>query len=438
MQGFKKLLRGGTVQERKTAVIMTIFLAMMATLIFAGQTQAKESSNGQRLVGTYAPPTGDISQARISSKGQGNAAECHAVASGEACIEWKPVSQKRRSLSLARVKGADASDATCSVTPGEWTYSRKSYCANLEGTYTLRDLSKPPKVTGTAVFFATIGATLSQTTGSWEEKQTMTVALTTDKVKSLSFSWLSNCTPSCTPTKPSPWLGSANLKMGQTAAGTSNYTANPGAGKQVGVTTSFAIQVVVPGVAGSNLIAQDNPRKVRCDTTFSNDTSTGCVISDVQPQLVLPLSQYGAAAATYAWAQQKLIDRWGTAGNPLRRLGDEAIAKANRTRTCGSGASRPFIPLPNEVTDDSCDEYPFAGTLEGGKNGALCADVVPKLQNGVWNFYQDPNSPAFTGNEPCIRGHVPSGQNSAAGGKFGANNQAERIIPDEKFQVVIS
>ncbi len=417
---------------------MTIFLAMMTTLIFSGQAQAKETSNGQRLVGTYAPPQEDPRELRIGSKDQGSGPECHAVASGEACIEWKPVSQTRRSISPAGAKTADAAEATCSISPGKWTYTRKSYCANLEGTYTLWDQSKPPKVTGTAIFFATIGSTLSQTSGSWEEKQTMTVASATGKVNSLSFSWLSNCTPSCTPTKPSPWLGSVNLKVGQTAAGTSNYTANPGAGKHVGVTTSFAIQVVVPGVAGIHLLAKDNPRKVRCDTTFSNNTSTGCVISDVQPQLVLPLSEYGAAAATYAWAQQKLIDQWGTAGNPLKRLGDEAIATANRTRTCGSGASRPFIPQPSEVTDDSCDEYPFAGTHEGGKNGALCADVIPKLQNGVWNFYQDLNSPAVTGNEPCIRGHVPSGENSAAGGKFGVNNRTERIIPDEKFQVVIS
>lgn len=51
-----------------------------------------------------------------------------------------------------------------------------------------------------------------------------------------------------------------------------------------------------------------NSRQVRCDTTFSNNTSTGCVISDVRPQLVMSESQYGAAAATYNWGEQILID----------------------------------------------------------------------------------------------------------------------------------
>ncbi len=132
------------------------------------------------------------------------------------------------------------------------------------------------------------------------------------------------------------------------------------------------------------------------------------------------------------------MDRWGSTSNPLRRLADSAAAEANRKRVCEEGATRPFTRRPDVVVNDSCDEYPFAATHEGGRNGALCADVIPQLENGIWQFYGDPAAPAFTGNEPCIRGHVPLEQNVAAGGKLGSNSQTERIIPDEKFEVVIT
>ncbi|WP_456154362.1 NucA/NucB deoxyribonuclease domain-containing protein [Streptomyces lydicus] len=44
------------------------------------------------------------------------------------------------------------------------------------------------------------------------------------------------------------------------------------------------------------------------------------------------------------------------------------------------------MTLPATVPDGSCDEYPFAGSYQGGTNGGLCADVVPLLENGVWSF----------------------------------------------------
>lgn len=181
-----------------------------------------------------------------------------------------------------------------------------------------------------------------------------------------------------------------------------------------------------------------NPRQVRCDTTFANNTSTGCIIPSICAQFILPLSAYGAAAATYGFAENNFIDHWGADDSPRQRLADENAQTANRTNACGSGASRQFVTLPAIVSNDSCDEYPIAGSYQGGTNGGLCADIVLLLQNGVWNFYQDPNAPAVTFNEPCVRGHVPSDQNSAAGGKLGSNNQTERVLDSEKFDVVIT
>lgn len=76
---------------------------------------------------------------------------------------------------------------------------------------------------------------------------------------------------------------------------------------------------------------------------------------------------------------------------------------------------------------------------QGGTNGGLCADVFP-LQDasGTWNLYEDPNAPAVTQNEPCLRGHVPQSENSAVGGALGAFAQNQRVLDLEKYTVLIT
>ncbi len=80
-------------------------------------------------------------------------------------------------------------------------------------------------------------------------------------------------------------------------------------------------------------------------------------------------------------------------------------SKANRYRTCEEGSSIPFH-RQDDIQDDSCDEYPFAGTFEGGTNGGLCAEILPKFEDGGWKIYYFVGRQP-TGNEPCVRGHVP-------------------------------
>jgi hypothetical protein len=205
------------------------------------------------------------------------------------------------------------------------------------------------------------------------------------------------------------------------------------------ITTSYDLNVTQPGAVPTIPdVRWSNPREVRCDTTFADNTSTGCVIPSIRAGLTLPLSTYGAAAATYAFAENNFIDEWGSAANPLKRLADPDSQEANRKSTCGTGAARPFVYLDDIVPDDSCDEYPFAATYQGGTNGGLCADIIPQLEDGTWNFYQDPNAPAVTFNEPCVRGHVPNGENGAAGLALGRNSQNERVIDAEPFVLVVT
>ncbi|CAM5315786.1 hypothetical protein SXANM310S_03897 [Streptomyces xanthochromogenes] len=93
------------------------------------------------------------------------------------------------------------------------------------------------------------------------------------------------------------------------------------------------------------------------------------------------------------------------------------------------------------MPDDSCDEFPFAATQEGGKAGTLCVDILPQQVGDVWDVsnvkvLRNGNVKA---NAPCVRGHVTNKDNVDAGSKeFGAAVRSDRILDGEAFQVIIA
>ncbi|MFM9371887.1 hypothetical protein [Streptomyces sp. Da 82-17] len=91
-----------------------------------------------------------------------------------------------------------------------------------------------------------------------------------------------------------------------------------------------------------------------------------------------------------------------------------------------------------QIPDDSCDEFPFAGSFEGGTDGAQCADIVPLFENGQWRIYEARVDKPVTFTEPCVRAHVPEGANFSAGGKYGAFVKDQRVLDTEKYGVSVS
>ncbi|WP_159043366.1 hypothetical protein [Streptomyces sp. NBRC 110028] len=92
--------------------------------------------------------------------------------------------------------------------------------------------------------------------------------------------------------------------------------------------------------------------------------------------------------------------------------------------------------MPDVIPDDSCDEFPFAKSYEGGTPGLLCAEVIPgQISPGMWEVRDaDPGRPVkFT--EKCARGHVPRPENGAAGGKLGSFASLQRVLDLEKYNV---
>jgi hypothetical protein len=80
---------------------------------------------------------------------------------------------------------------------------------------------------------------------------------------------------------------------------------------------------------------------------------------------------------------------------------------------------------------------PSPRPYEGGTNGGLCADIVPLLEKGRWQIYEANPAKPVTGNEPCVRGHVPESQNTGAGGELGRFAQSQRVLDLEPYTMTV-
>jgi hypothetical protein len=355
----------------------------------------------------------------------------------EACVTTSTTPAKpagRQSLSAAQPTAsvAAADDATCTITvPGQWTYNRFGYCVSgLTVLYVLKDGNG--KEIGTGTLDVTTSALLPADGTTWSEHVTVTMTGATGAVTSLTAKFRSACSAGCQATKNAPWYGGTLVK-GDARNGRVTYASTPAAGTQVQFTTSYELYVAAPGAQIIDPSASwSNPERIRCDDDVRATGSTGtpgpgCVVPSVMPVVDIN-GAAGAAAAGYLWAQQNLADGWGR-DKPLTRA---KSGIADRTaRTCGG--SKPFQPMPDFVTDDTCDTFPFAATHEGGTDGAQCAEIIPNDTGGGWNIH----TLGDTGG-PCVRAHVPLADKQSAEAQLDAGFASQRVVEAEQFKVAVT
>ncbi|MGW3660635.1 hypothetical protein ACWD6R_35525 [Streptomyces sp. NPDC005151] len=388
--------------------------------IKAADLPAPESEQGQVKIGTGKSCSPIQSSARAALGG-----------AAMACVETRPLAASRTATAWTAEQTADAE--ACDITqPGYWTWTRTGgMCLNgQEVTYTL--WNDKGAVLGTGLMDVKSSMDLSATNVSWNELITVKVIAVTGQVTSLNVSFDVSCTSACSAPSNRPWTGARTLGVGAQASGSVTYNSNVASGASDSFQTKYHMYVTTTGnIPTQPNVNWDSPvqAKIRCDAEL---TTPGCVIPERRATLEYSLSDpnHGAAAAAYGFAQANLRG-WA----PLSRA--DGLNDANRARTCGSQSSDPFVLLPQYVPNDSCDEFPFAGSFEGGTDGALCADIVPLFQNGQWMIYEARTDKPVTFNEPCIRGHVALEANQSAGGKYGAFVKNQRILDTEKYNVNI-
>lgn len=149
------------------------------------------------------------------------------------------------------------------------------------------------------------------------------------------------------------------------------------------------------------------------------------------PTLFVSRADYGSSADMIDWAQQNLSGHWGleNTGAPLHRFQNVEERKANRRAICGRSK---FTKDP-AITDDTCDEFPFAGAYESGASNGVdhgkdCAQVTAvRADDTGANAAGWPTITLvgpFTGEERCVRGHIPGDFNSDLGGTYGVPSRA--------------
>lgn len=414
----------------------TLAASLATTVVPTSAAAAAEPAHGRMLavIAPERPPAPTAITAPVAAE------------TGQQCTPTPTGSRERRaggvafcvridksapsSLSTTNIAAADS--FTCSVTgTNQMQYQRFESCLKITVSGALVNSNGAPIGTATINFVNSV--TLNATTSAFEQQLTATVAATTGSVSQVAVSLTASCTSACTTTKANPWTGVKLLSRGQSATGTVAHSETLAKGAQDSFRLRYSAFITVPNAIPAQPTASwDGVVNLRCDNIVGN--TAGCVYPGAQPDLQLSVATYKAAAMTYLWAQTYLPDAWGD-GTPLRRLADESAANANRNRTCEDGT---FIRLPNPpVPDDSCDEFPFAATHEGGTVGSLCADIAVIPEDGTWQVYEaNPNKPV-TGTEKCVRGHVTLLDNTNAGGELGRFTPRVRLLDLDKYTLTI-
>lgn len=338
------------------------------------------------------------------------------------------VRKPRAAAPPAAAPAAAADTGSCAVAGGTWWYSRFAYCVHsLTVLYTLKDTNGG--VVGTGTLNVSSSSVLPAQGTTWKEKVAVTMTGATGAVTALNVKFRAACSAGCTVTKAAPWTGKKVVKD-QLISGDVSYASTPAAGTAVDFTTSYQMYVTMPGAQITDPNASwDNPEKIRCDHA-AGTPEPGCVVPSKMP--VVKMSDQpspagaGAAAAGYLWAQNNLAG-WGTA-KPLTRAKDGVADRS--ARTCGTFRARTDI-----VPGDSCGEFPFGESGEGGVDGAQCTELLPRQStSGGWVVDVLDGGAG----RPCARAHVPLADRQAAQGRLSEEFANQRVVDGERFELEVS
>lgn len=320
---------------------------------------------------------------------------------------------------LAAVPCASAPDA-------EWQLSRFTSCWHAGLTYTAYD-AKTHAPVGGARFTVAQYTELASNKTDWTERAELTFV---DKSawgvavgKFMWANWSASCDSACSTTTSAPFPANTPITPGSTRSGSIAFTNPQAKGSADSFRTSYTLQLVLTGSLGDAPVQYSAP-PLRCDNQVGN--TAGCVVSVFTPTFNVDRIEFPAAAVGVQWAQDNLPSHPGKrgAGEPLHRQANLTIQRANRTRICGQNWA-PDSTVPN----DSCDEFPFAATREGGSmDGIDCAEIIPHANGTVTVF-----KPA--GSSTCARAHVPLPQNTDVGGDLGQFVQDQRVVDGDAYWV---
>jgi hypothetical protein len=209
---------------------------------------------------------------------------------------------------------------------------------------------------------------------------------------------------------------------------------HPGAGGIHNISVRWVDSFMCTGCVNAASVSYVFPLNVRCDGQANTGAAEGCAIPSFVPQLALTGYSSGNTATAFVSYIQRNVDNWGQypSGRLLTRLNNPSQASVNRAAMCAG-----FTPLPL-VTNDSCDEYPFASSYQSGnmlgQTASQCSQVVPQYAAGTWTYA---TYPGYSTSQRCGIGHTRLSDNQSVGGMYSAFIQNNRVIDGDPFWVGI-
>jgi hypothetical protein len=350
------------------------------------------------------------------------------------CVTSTPTVAPSNAPAPARV-GARAVPAVSSACPapgGQWVVRTRYDDCSLQGwIFTAMDLNG--KNIGQATFLINQDMILAESSEFFVENDTITYSNATGFFTMLQpgFPGYAQFFPSCTaPCQVVSVPGEFPMTPSEVESFPVTFETPTGVGAVVNTSVSYQMTFMIPDAISDNVARWNNPAPIRCDNDVApGATTVGCVFPGYTPTLVVPASVYGTAAVNIAVGETFLRGNPGYL-TPLHR-GDTADRQGNMDAVCDSTFFHNTLLVPN----DSCDEYPFASSLESGGQlsltGVNCLETVPQIVNGVWKvwFLTAPVG------QQCERGHVPNDQNTAVGGPLSVLYSANRMLIGDAYFV---
>ncbi|MFJ9742107.1 DNA/RNA non-specific endonuclease [Streptomyces sp. NPDC101166] len=432
---------GRATGRRVRSTVLTVLTALTLVLTTAATSPAAEPparAKASSSTKSAAPSAGTTETSRF------------AAGSGEECTPTAPGSKERRAGAVescvtvtpapvtAKTRTAAAATAdSCSITnPGNYSYERFSYCVTgIVVTYIMRD-SRGLEI-GRGTLAVSTSADLSPTATTWNEHVTVAMTSASGDVTSLSAKFRASCDAGCTATKDAPWWALA-VTPGKPLTGDVTFSSPQSAGSSASFFTSYKMYVTASGATPTDPNASwKNARQIRCDDAVGGTSAAGCAVPSITPELSMSTqgSAQGGAVAAYLWAQKNLTDRWGLSTALTRStsgVGDRTSS------TCGSGSSKPFADASDLIPTDSCAQFPFAETKQGGRDGAECAELIPFYGSGGWVIHELNGGSSLDTSQRCVRAHVASSDKQFADSQLADGFASQRVIDAEQFKLRFS
>ncbi|WP_245685457.1 DNA/RNA non-specific endonuclease [Streptomyces yerevanensis] len=440
---------GRATRRRARSTVLTVLTALTLVLTTAATSQAAEPPATAKASSTTKSAAPSAETTETSKFAAGSGEDCTATAPGskerragavESCVTVTPAPAKAKTRAAAAAPAASAAAAaagSCDITsPGNYNYERFSYCVNgINVTYILRD-SKGVEI-GRGVLEVSTGGDLSPTATTWSEQVSVTMTSAVGDVTALNAKLRASCDAGCTATKTAPWYG-GNITLGQTLTGNVTYSSPQTTGSSASFYTAYAMYVTSPGATATDPNASwKNSRQIRCDNAVGGTSVAGCAVPSVMPELLMSTqgSDRGGAVAAYLWAQKNLTDRWGLNAALTRSTGGVDVRTSS---TCGSGASEPFADASDLIPTDTCAQFPFAETKEGGRDGAECAELIPYYGNGGWVIHELNGGSSLDTSQRCVRAHVAAVDKQFAVSQLADGFAGQRVIDADQFKLTFT